>query len=212
MCNSWLPGYLLWAWGNGLALPRKDAVPVMGSTCMAGPTPGSHPAFAPVRGLWGGPFLYNEDRCQGGPSHGQGSLLLPTNLEAPWPPGSPASLCPAVSISLATSPGPWGPAPRPKPACTWGWHPATPAAWELLLPPAKLDLSQVSAPGGPRRGLRCAVGRREVGPEHRSWAGPQGAAAWRMAVSPVPREPSSTVSMLRFYLVHMVHRGLPCPR
>lgn len=78
------------------------------------------------------------------------------------------------------------------------------------LPPAKQDLPQVSAPGGPRRGLRCAVGRREVGPEHRSWAGPQGVAAWGMAVSPVPREPSSTVSMLRFYLVHMW--GLPCPR
>lgn len=39
------------------------------------------------RGLWAGPFLYNEGRCPGAPSHGLGSLVLPTNLEAPWPPG-----------------------------------------------------------------------------------------------------------------------------
>lgn len=155
-------------------------------------------------GLHAGPFPYNEGRRPGGPSRSRGCPELPTNLEAPRPPGSPASLYPATSIGLTTGPGAvraqrQGPS-QPALGVRTQYRRQQESGRSRLQNQAGPEFP-AAVPAG--EASRCAAGRHEVGPEHRRRAGPGPGVRWPGGdgAAPAAGGAGSLLAGLWFYLV-----------
>lgn len=138
-----------------MALPRKAC---HGEHLHGRTDPGKPPCLHPRgRGLGAGPFPYNESRHPGGPSHSQGSLMLPHKHGGPtatWLPCWPAPCCshgrecPAsrpkggpspeaeASLRLGSVPRNAGNGRAAGPCCQTGLAPAFRLRWPPVRPPA----------------------------------------------------------------------------